>query len=150
MRFLIGLGMWCLCSTISAQATPPGYWFTDFAEAQQFASAHNGHVLMVFAGSDWCRPCMKFKKDVLQNPTFQEYAEEHLAILYLDFPARKKHALTAAEKAHHEQLAEQYNQRGTFPRILLLYTTNEILADLNYQNQEGAAFRDQVINSTKK
>ena len=55
--------------------------FTDISEAETFAKDQNVSILMVFAGSDWCKPCMQFKKEILSNDSFQAYAKNNLAIL---------------------------------------------------------------------
>ena len=44
------------------------------AEGEAQAKAENKIVLMDFTGSDWCRWCIKFDKEVLDTPEFAEYA----------------------------------------------------------------------------
>lgn len=117
-----------------------GNWFTDKAAAIEDATTHNRNILMVFSGSDWCRPCIKFKKDILLNTEFSSYSEENLTILYLDFPAKKKNKLSDEETKQNETLAEQYNKSGMFPKIILTDSNLEIIKEISFKNQTAEDF----------
>ena len=133
--FLIGVVYASLAFTFSG----PGYQ-SNLDKALAEARAKNKTILMVFAGSDWCRPCMQFKKEILENPEFVKYADEKLVILYLDFPSRKKNQLPEAQKAHNEKLAEQYNKQGAFPHIVLMDKDRKIITPVEFHNQTAADF----------
>jgi thioredoxin-related protein len=128
-----------LCVSLAGQENPP-YWFTDMETAQTYTTEHKVPLLLVFAGSDWCRPCIQFKQDILQSDTFSVYATDHLAVLYLDFPARRKNKLPEAQTLHNEQLAEQYNRQGAFPKLVVLDTNGEILVEPEFKGQQAAEF----------
>lgn len=130
--FIIHLGF--------AQTIESAYWFSDIAQAKEYANENEVPILMVFAGSDWCKPCIQFKKEILTNETFDAFAKENMAILYLDFPLRKKNKLSAQQTRHNEQLAEKYNQKGAFPEIVLLNTEEKILGKFVFNNQSPASF----------
>lgn len=115
-------------------------WFTDKDEAIEFATANKAQILMVFSGSDWCRPCMKFKKDILENQAFAEFGSDRLAVLYLDFPAKKKNKLSEKQTVHNEALAEKFNKSGLFPNVLLVNNEFEILSRLTYEGQDADYF----------
>lgn len=115
-------------------------WVHKVEEAQTLAQAENRQILMVFAGSDWCRPCIQFKKDILESSTFATYAKDKLVVLYLDFPARRKNQLPALQKAHNEALAEQYNTSGLFPNILLFSPQLDLQSTLDFKNQSPQTF----------
>ena len=53
--------------------TNPTTWQIDFEEAKQIALEQDKKILMVFAGSDWCAPCIKLKKKILVTEEFQEF-----------------------------------------------------------------------------
>jgi thioredoxin-related protein len=108
--------------------------------AKQVAQKREVPILMVFAGSDWCRPCMQFKQQVLTNEAFLAYADTALVILYLDFPAKKKNQLDSGQLKHNEALAERYNKSGAFPAIIMLNAQEEILAKLVYRQQTAEEF----------
>lgn len=120
---------------------------TSFVEAQihdnadeAFASSRATHkpVLLIFSGSDWCAPCIRFQKTVLSDEQFQLYASDHLILLKADFPQRKKLAKEIEEQ--NEQLAEKYNPKGQFPHIVLLRSDQSVLSTLPYKNQSTEQF----------
>lgn len=119
----------------------------SFVEAQihdnaeeAFASSKATHkpVLLIFSGSDWCAPCIRFQKTVLSDEQFQIYASDHLILLKADFPQRKK--LSKALEKQNEVLAEKYNPKGQFPHIVLLNSDQSVLSTLSYKNQDTAQF----------
>ncbi len=114
--------------------------FTDIEKAKAYAVENNQSILMIFAGSDWCKPCIQFKKDVLESTTFSDKLGEQLSILYLDFPARKKNRLSKEQTAHNEALAERFNKSGAFPKIVLLDTNEQVLASPEFKGQTALDF----------
>ncbi len=108
--------------------------------AKEMAVEKEVPIMLVFAGSDWCRPCIQFKKEVLESDSFQAFSEDNLLILYLDFPARKKNRLPEEQTLHNEELAAEYNQTGLFPKIVLLNSETEILGTINYIKQKPEVF----------
>jgi len=115
-------------------------WFIDMEAAKKNATDNQKNILMVFAGSDWCKPCIQFKKDVLQNEKFSSQYGNQLAILYLDFPSRKKNKLPKEQTEHNEALAEKYNGSGVFPQIILLDAEMNKIKTLKYTGQSVDAF----------
>ncbi len=127
------------CLSINAQ-TQQEAWFTDQSEATAYASEHDDDILMVFAGSDWCRPCIQFKKDILEATDFKQFADGNIVILYLDFPSKKKNKLSNEATKHNEGLADKYNRSGTFPKVVLLDKAMNKIKDLNYEGQSSEDF----------
>lgn len=121
-------------------------WFTNFDEAKRAAARENKDILMVFAGSDWCKPCMQFKKDILLSPEFEAWASNRLVVLYLDFPARRKNKLPADQTAHNEALAERFNKSGVFPNIFLLKPDESVLANPKFEGQTPRQFEEMLIS----
>lgn len=113
---------------------------TDGDEASAHADSAGVDVLAVFAGSDWCRPCKMFERAVLRAPEFREGAAGEVAVLYLDFPAKRRNALPPAQTAHNEALAERFNPTGSFPKLLLLRPDQTVVADLEYAGQDASTF----------
>lgn len=114
--------------------------FGDKDQCATYAQENHKNILMVFAGSDWCKPCMQFKKDILLQPEFSAYSKEHLAILYLDFPMKKKNKLPEEQTKHNEALAEQYNKGGSFPKIVLMDEKMNVIKELKYTRQSAEDF----------
>ncbi len=119
-------------------------WETNIEKAKEVASANNLDILMVFSGSDWCKPCMKLKKDILLSEEFQNYALNKLVILDLDFPVRKKNQLSKLQTKHNEALAAQYNASGAFPKIVLLNKDEMILGEPGFRGQSPLAFANEL------
>tara|TARA_R110002012_G_scaffold261748_3_gene443808 strand:+ start:609 stop:1112 length:504 start_codon:yes stop_codon:yes gene_type:complete len=62
-------------------------WFTDFKTAKAAAKKQNKPMLVYFTGSDWCKPCVKLKKDFFNTPEFAEASEDYIVVM-LDIPYR--------------------------------------------------------------
>lgn len=84
------------------------------------AKEEHKKVLFFFSGSDWCSPCVKFKRNYIDAPIFKEYAAQNLIVFNADFPKLKKNALATEQVAENEKLADKYNPKGIFPLVLLL------------------------------
>ena len=113
--------------------------FTENADsAFAFAKERNKAVLLVFSGSDWCVPCMRFEKKILKDPVFLRFSESSLILVNADFPQSKK--LPPQIVKQDEDLAEKYNPSGSFPLIVLLRSDQRVLAYLKYQNESAQDF----------
>ncbi len=92
-------------------------WLTDLPKAQAQAKSENKIVLMDFTGSDWCGWCIKFRKEVLDTPEFQEYAAKNVVLVELDYPHKK--VQDADLKTANAALKKQYKISG-FPTLIVL------------------------------
>ena len=92
-------------------------WLTDLPKAEAQAKTENKIVLMDFTGSDWCGWCIKFRKEVLDTPEFQAYAEKNVVLVELDYP-HKKDQSDDLKKANNA-LKDQYKIEG-FPTLIVL------------------------------
>lgn len=110
LTLFLGIGL-----TLQAQST-----FDSFDEIVATSNETNKPILLIFQGSDWCAPCIKFERNVWSTPTFQQFAEENLLILKADFPRRKSNQLSDDQTLQNKELAERYNPNGYFPFVLLL------------------------------
>ena len=120
------------------EADITGEWLLNIEEAKSTAAERGVPILMVFSGSDWCRPCIQMKQEVWDSPAFQEYAREALVLLQLDFPARKKNQLSPEQTAHNEAMAEQYNSKGEFPTAVLIDAEGKEIAHFGYNSSLSA------------
>ncbi|WP_052594043.1 FAD:protein FMN transferase [Aureispira sp. CCB-QB1] len=115
---------------------------TNQEEAIRWAKEKNKAILLVFSGSDWCQPCIRFDKNVLQESSFQAYAEEALVVLKCDFPQRSQLPKDVVQQ--NEALAERFNPQGEFPKLLLLNQDFKLLAHLNYKSEATHQFVAQI------
>ena len=109
-----------LCYTIHAQ--------NRLDVAKQQALAQHGLILLNFSGSDWCIPCIKLHKDIIDTEQFKQLINDRIIFfLNADFPRSKKNQLPAEQKKENANLADQYNPTGIFPFTLLLDANGKIL-----------------------
>ena len=102
-------------------------WQYDFETAKIEAKSRNKSIILSFAGSDWCGPCIKMTRDIFNQETFLAYAQNHLVLIRADFPRSKKNQLDPQQTKHNELLAEKYNPAGKFPLTLLLDANGKVL-----------------------
>ena len=121
-------------------STPTTTWFTHYPSAISQAKTEKKPVLMVFSGSDWCRPCIMMEKEVFETPVFQQYADSSLVLLKVDFPRKKKNLLSPEQQTHNDALAAKYNSQGHFPSIVLLSTDGTVLAQTAYMKGGATSF----------
>lgn len=98
-----------------------------FTQKLETAKTENKSVLLYFSGSDWCAPCVKFKKLIVNTPEFQTFATENLVIYNADFPRLSKNKLAKEVEKENETLADKYNSKGIFPLILLLDAEGNVI-----------------------
>lgn len=106
----------------------------NIEEAKKMATEKEQPILMVFSGSDWCKPCIQLKEKVLTQSAFTTFADDNLVLLELDFPYRRKNKLSKEQQAHNEKLAEQYNPKGQFPMMVLVDAKGNLITELDYNN----------------
>ncbi|MBP6050148.1 MAG: thioredoxin family protein [Chitinophagales bacterium] len=102
-------------------------WQNNFTNAKQEATEQHKFILLNFSGSDWCGPCIMFKKDVLESDVFKQFADSNLIMVNADFPRQKKNQLSKEQQKQNNDLADNYNKTGIFPKTLLLTSTGKII-----------------------
>lgn len=118
----------------------PAAWLSDLGAAQAQAKATNRPVLVVFSGSDWCKPCIIYEQEVFSQPAFTAYAKDRLVLAHFDFPRQKRNQPTAAQLKLNEAAAAQLNRSGDFPLAVLLSPEGQVLAKTGYIAGGPAAF----------
>ncbi len=114
MNKLISLLLLLLSTFIFSQEK-----FNTFQEIKSSAEIENKNILLKFSGSDWCIPCIKLQKKVIDAPVFQEYISKNLIYIEADFP-RKKGKLSKELFSRNKELADIYNKQGVFPKMILM------------------------------
>lgn len=127
MKYLLisfGLLLKCFCfgqSTIS--------------EAQKIAIEEDKKILLVFTGSDWCKPCIQLKKNILETVNFVNFSDSKIVQLYVDFPYKRKNKLSKEQTLHNEGLAETYNKSGDFPKMVLIDNALDFVKTIQYNSK---------------
>ncbi len=109
-------------------------WVTNLEEAERIAQDKNQKIVLVFSGSDWCAPCIKLEKEILESKEFEEFSKSNFVMLRADFPRRKKNALPPKVQEENNSLAEMYNNHGFFPLVVVLDKNGKVLGETSYKN----------------
>jgi thioredoxin-related protein len=124
-------------------------WLGDFSEATTVATKSHKLILINFSGSDWCGPCIRERKEILENETFVNYAADHLVLVRADFPRQKKNQLSKEQTQRNEALADKYNPDGKFPYTLLVDDHGKILKVWDgFPNESPENFVEQIASFT--
>lgn len=102
-------------------------WLGDFNAAKTTAAKDHKLILINFSGSDWCGPCIRLRKEILESETFESYAAKNLVLVRADFPRQKKNQPSKEQIKLNEALADKYNAEGKFPYTLLVDANGKIL-----------------------
>ena len=104
------------------------------------AEQANKKLILVFSGSDWCIPCIKLEKEIWENSSFIQYAEQHYVLFRADFPKRKKNKLPETIQQLNDRLASEYNPKGYFPLVVVLDTQGKVKGQLGYEKLTPEAY----------
>ncbi|KUJ52841.1 thioredoxin family protein [Chryseobacterium sp. JAH] len=144
MRTLL-LGITIVMLSFSAKAQ------NRFEDAKKTAADKKELILLNFSGSDWCIPCIKLHKNIIETEDFKKLETENV-IVYLnaDFPRNKKNQLSPELKKENASLADHYNQKGLFPYTLLLDTEGKVLKSWEGLPSENALAFSKEIREIKE
>lgn len=102
-------------------------WSGDFEAAKKEAAEKHKLILINFSGSDWCGPCIRLRKEILETTHFEDFASQRLVLVRADFPRQKKNQLSKEQVKKNEALADIYNPDGKFPYTLLVDEQGKVL-----------------------
>ncbi len=105
-------------------------WEGNLEVALQKAKEENKAVLVNFTGSDWCVWCQKLSAEVFSKSEFEDYADEYLILVRLDFPRNIEQS--AETKMYNNQLAQRFGVEG-FPTVLLFNSQGKMVLQTGYQ-----------------
>jgi len=144
MRSIIALFA-CSILLLSFTALKPVTWLGDIKTATAEANKSKELILVNFSGSDWCGPCIRLRKEILESETFTDYAAGHLVLVRADFPRQKKNQLEKEQVKRNEALADKYNPEGKFPFTLLIDSEGKVLKTWDgFPNESPEQFTAQV------
>ena len=114
--------------------------------AKQQALAQHGLIMLNFSGSDWCIPCIKLHKDIIDTEQFKQLINDQIIVfLNAGFPRSKKNQLPEELKKENANLADQYNPTGIFPYTLLLDANGKILKSwAGLPREDRSAFCEEI------
>lgn len=115
-------------------------WFADLGAAQAQAKATNRPMVVVFSGSDWCAPCVRYEREVFAQPSFAAYAKNRLVLAHFDYPRQPKNQPSAAQAKRNQAATAQLNREGDFPLAVIVSPEGKVLAKTGYIAGGPAAF----------
>ena len=124
------------------------FWHTDYEQAIAQAKKEHKKIMLYFSGSDWCKPCIIWKKEVFDTETFQQYAFQKLVPVKLDFPRLKKNRLPAEQVKQNESLAAKYNHEGVFPMVVFIDADGSVIEKSAYRAgspEEFVAYVESIL-----
>jgi thioredoxin-related protein len=120
-------------------------WLGDFNLAKSEALKEDKLIMINFSGSDWCGPCIRLRKEILESSEFESYAKDHLVLVRADFPRQKKNQLDATQVRLNEALADKYNPDGKFPFTLLVDKNGKVLKEWDgFPNESPEKFISEI------
>ena len=105
---------------------------------------------MIFAGSDWCGPCIKLDNVVWKSEAFKLESEKSWVIYKADFPKKKANQLSAELTESNNKLAEKYNKSGSFPLVVLLDKTGKVIGMTGFKNISATEYVELIHSLEKK
>jgi len=105
-------------------------WLTDYDAAKKLAQEQKKPLLVNFTGSDWCVFCIRLKNEIFAKPEFSAWAKEHVVLVELDFPRKKKLPKELAEQ--NERLQEQFGVEG-FPTVVFVGADGKEISRTGYE-----------------
>lgn len=117
-------------------------WHDSYEEAQLSAADFGKPILAGFTGSDWCAPCKRLKRIILDSDEFMKWAGGNVVLLELDYP---KHTKPSAQIKKQNEALKQRFQISKYPTILLIDQDGEMLGEIDYaKHATPAAFIEQA------
>lgn len=92
---------------------------TDWDTAQSLAKQQNKDILIILTGSEWCRPCVKMKRNVIEQAKFIEYVHKKLVIFEINIPQHQD--LSSKVMKDYRIFSERY-QTNALPSLILVDT----------------------------
>lgn len=65
--------------------------YNDWDIAKQQSELKGKNILIILTGAEWCKPCVKMEKNVIENKQFIEYANQNLVILEINIPRNQNY-----------------------------------------------------------
>ena len=120
-------------------------WLGDFSVAKKEATEEHKLILINFSGSDWCGPCIRLRKEILESKSFVDFAASKLILVRADFPRERKNQLSKVQVQLNDLLADKYNPEGKFPFTLLIDAQGKILKTWDgFPNESAEKFVEEI------
>lgn len=125
-------------------------WNTSYEAAQDRAKINHKPIMLFFSGSDWCRPCILLKTKILETPQLSQWMDDHVNLVWCDFPRAKKNMPPAEIVKQNESLAASYNKKGEFPTIVFMDADGAVIARTGYHEMTPETYIAHLNGLLKK
>ncbi|TXN35012.1 thioredoxin family protein [Flagellimonas hymeniacidonis] len=125
-------------------------WQESFDDAVKLANEEDKPIVLVFSGSDWCPPCIRLKRNILDSEDFKAYASSHYIMYNADFPRKKKNLLPLDKLNANKSLAEKYNPKGHFPLVVVMNKQEMVLGKTGFDRKASPEKYISKLNSFVK
>lgn len=125
---------------------------TRFEQTKKTAAEKKELIILNFSGSDWCIPCIKLQKNLIQTDAFKQLLTDKIVeYVNADFPQSKKNKPSAEIKKENAELADLYNPKGLFPYTLLLDSEGKVLKSWEgLISQDAFSFSNEIRSFHQK
>ncbi len=131
----------------SKPRNPGGGWLTDYEQARKQAKAEGKDLLLDFTGSDWCVWCIRLRKEVFENPSFQRKAPQAFVLLEVDFPRAKPQSDALREQ--NRKLRQAFAVEG-YPTIYLADADGRPYARTGYDEVGPEIYLSRLVELREK
>ncbi len=129
---------------VAMMSMMPG-WQTNFVKAKEEANKEHKYLLLSFSGSDWCLPCIRTRKEIFDNKSFEAFANTDLVLVNADFPRLKKNKLSKEQSKENDELADKYDKKGVFPLTILFDAEGKIVKEwTGFPGEDVNKFIEQI------
>jgi thioredoxin-related protein len=119
-------------------------WHHNLEDAKSEAVIKQLPLLIVFAGSDWCRPCIQLNNQIFKQEEFLLWASTNVVLVHFDFPKQKQNALSKEQQAYNDSMAEIYNPKGAFPKVIIADSIGKEIGSLGFLNVDVTEYIRQL------
>lgn len=108
-------------------------WEATYSDALSASVEEDKPIILVFAGSDWCAPCIKLDRSIWKSEQFIDYSMENYVLYKADFPRKKSNQLPPEIAHQNSELAKTYNPNGFFPFVVVMNSEQDVLGTTGYK-----------------
>lgn len=115
----------------------------DWNVAQEKAQKSGKNILIILTGSEWCKPCIKMKKNVIETIEFEKFANESVEIFEINLPRNQD--LNSKVVMDYQYFKNKFKTNALPSLILLDKEGNELV-----KISDGLASKEKVISKLSK
>ncbi|SYX09301.1 Disulfide bond reductase DsbH precursor,thiol:disulfide interchange protein precursor,Thioredoxin-related protein [Chlamydia poikilotherma] len=116
------------------QVSASGVKWESYIDAVQQSGKDKKPIGLFFTGSDWCIWCIKMQDQILNTSEFQNYANDNLHMVELDFPQSNNQP--ADIKEQNQALKSRYGVNG-FPTLVFIDANGTEKARMGFEYGGG-------------